>query len=337
MNQLFNEDWLVSSPAYGETMNGTVLPWLAEREKVMLLNGFEDRPLYCVSYEAEEPVATVLILHGFTENAYKYAELIFSLLNLHFSVVAYDQRGHGRSGRDDGVPDPSVTHVDHFSDYVKDLRIVCDHFKRSDNLPFFLFAHSMGGAVASLFLEQYPGVFDAAVLSSPMIAPHTGGLPFSVSTAVSRLGCLFGKGKNNPFFMKRYTGPEDFATSCAADPNRFAWYDKIKASRTDFQNSVPSWRWVNESLHVTEQILAAGAPEKVSCPVLLCAADIDFSVLPEPQKTFIARVPSGRFLFVKDSRHEIFRSANEVLFPWWRTVLDFYTALIPSPEGNGGN
>ena len=126
MSSLFNQDFLVQSSSYREIMNGTVLPWLHKRERVAMIPGFGDRPLYCVSYDADDPVATVLIVHGFTENAFKYAELIWSLLHLRFSVVAYDQRGHGRSWRSEGISDNSVTHTDRFSDYVSDLKHICD-------------------------------------------------------------------------------------------------------------------------------------------------------------------------------------------------------------------
>ena len=337
MSEIFNEDYLISAPSYREIMNGSVLPWLEEKQHVSTVPGYEGRPLYRVSYEADDPVATVLIVHGFTENAYKYAELIWSLLHLRFSVIAYDQRGHGRSWRADGIPGPSVTHVDRFSDYVSDMKLICDACRPADpSLPFFVFAHSMGGAVSALFLEQYHGVFSAAVLSSPMIAPHTGGVPVSAASALGRLAGLLGKNKNNPFFMKPYSGPEDFATSCATDPERFAWYDEIKASRTDFQNSVPSYQWSYEALHVTKKILAPGCPEKIDCPVLLFSADMDSSVLPGPQKAFIERVPNGKAVHVKGSRHEIFRSENDVLFPWWHEVIQFYTNHANPPCHEGG-
>lgn len=336
MKDLFNEDYLVRSSSYAEVMNGTVLPWLREREKVSFVPGYEGRPLYCVSYEAEDPAAVVLLVHGFTENAYKYAELIWSLLHLRFSVVAYDQRGHGRSWRDEGVPDPSVTHVDHFAEYVRDLEMIAAKYRAESPLPFFVFAHSMGGAVASLFLEQHQDVFEAAVLSSPMIAPQTGGLPAPVISVFCGAARLIGHRKRNPFFMKRYAGPEDFDTSCATDPARFAWYDAVKASDILFRNSVPSWQWTYEASRVTAEILAPGAPEKIVCPVLLCSADADYSVQSEPQQAFIERVPCGKRIFVKGSRHEIFRSVNDVLFPWWHEVIRFYSAHLSDSSRKGG-
>ena len=337
MSELYNEDYLICSPSYSEILNGIVLPWLSDRENAAEIQGADHRPLYCVSYQAEEPLATVVIVHGFTENAFKYAELIWSLLHCHFSVIAFDQRGHGRSWRDPDIRDFSVTHVDHFSEYVDDLSVVCDHFFPHFPKPFFVFGHSMGGAVSSLFLEQHPGVFSAAVLSSPMIAPHTGGIPPIFASALGLGAIILGKSKNRPFFMKSYAGPEDFDTSCATDRARFEWYDRIKASREDFQNSVPSYRWSYEALHVTRKILAPDAPERISCPVLLFSAESDFSVLQAPQKTFIGRVPYGQYEYVIGSRHEIFRSKNEVLFPWWHKVLCFYQSNVSSSLSEGGS
>lgn len=192
--------------------------------------------------------------------------------------------------------------------------------------PCFLFAHSMGGAVASLFLERGNHDVAGAVFSSPMIAPYIRSVPVPVASALSSVASFMGRGKHWPFFMKPYSGPEDFSTSCATDPDRFAWYDAIKASRAEFRNSVPSYRWSYEAVHVTDQILASGAPESITCPVILFSAETDFSVEREPQQVFISRVKNGQFIPVSGARHEIFRSVNDVLFPWWRQVISFLKA-----------
>ena len=335
MEPVFNTDFLMPSDNYAAVMESSVLPRLEELQKPVMVPGFESRPLYSVSYQAENAVGTVFLVHGFTENAYKYAELINSLLFSHFSVVAYDQRGHGRSWRDPGVSEPSVTHVDHFEEYVEDLRCVCGHYQSEMPGPWFLFAHSMGGAVAVLFLEKYLDLFSAAVLSSPMIAPDLGGVPPVIASAISRTACFFGRGRHHPFFMKPYSGPEDFETSCATDYHRFSWYDSVKASRPEFQNSVPSYRWALESVRVTPKILAPGAPERVRCPVLLFSAETDHSVRPEAQSQFISRVENGRLIPVHHSRHEIFRSTDDVLYPWWHEVLEFLQGAVKNAHGTG--
>ena len=68
---MFNEDYLVSDSSYSEVMTKTVIPWLEARERTLLLSGYDNDPIFTVSYEAEEPVGTVFLIHGFTENAFK--------------------------------------------------------------------------------------------------------------------------------------------------------------------------------------------------------------------------------------------------------------------------
>ena len=102
-----------------------------------------------------------------------------------------------------------------------------------------------------------------------------------------------------------------------------AWYDAIKASHPEFRNSVPSYRWTYEAIHVTKAILADGNPEKISCPLMLFSAETDYSVERDPQQVFISRIRNGRFISVPGSRHEIFRSQDDVLFPWWHLVVAF--------------
>ncbi len=323
---MFSPDYLVESENYAEVMDTVVLPALREREKQVTLAAADGAPLWCAVWDAENPCGTVLVLHGFTENAFKYSELIWSLLNSGFSVLAYDQRGHGRSGRAEGLADSSVTHVNRFADYVEDLSLVCGKLLAPLPKPHMIFAHSMGGAVAALYLESHPETFAAASLCAPMIAPNTSGIPVFAASAICGAATLLKRGKRHPFFMKPWSGPEDFKTSCATDPVRFAWYDAVKTAREEFRNSVPTYQWTLESLRVTKKILAPGAPEKITCPVLLSSAEHDFSVMPEPQKQFIERVPRGKRIFVPGSRHEIFRSRNDVFFPWWHEVLAFLKA-----------
>lgn len=319
-----NEDGLILSDRYQETMDQIVLPYLKERETDRVIRGCGDREVFCSFFTADAPRGTAVIVHGFTENAFKFSELIFSLLHAGFHVCAYDQRGHGRSYRDERVKaDPSLTHVDHFEEYVRDLEIVCDTFLKDRPRPYVVFAHSMGGAVTSLFLERHPGVFDRAALCAPMIAPNRGGLPYAAGVLVCGGAKLLGQKKKRIFMSKPYAGPEDFDTSCATGRERFDWYDRIKAERTEFQNNGPTYGWTLESLHVTKKILAPGAVEKIDIPVRVYGAQEDNSVLPEEQAAFASRLKNGNRQVISGSRHEIYRSSDEVLFPWWHQVLEF--------------
>lgn len=324
MDDRFNGDGLVCSAHYAETMEEAVLPYLKQRETQISVHGVGGKSIYCVRYDADAPRGTVLLVHGFTENACKFSELIYSLLQNGYSAVAYDHRGHGRSWRDDAVrADTSLTHVSDFNEYVKDMDAVYTQVVASMPKPFAVFSHSMGGAVTGLFLERRPQAFSRAVFCAPMIAPNTSGLPKPVVTCMCRFFKLLGKEKERIFASKPYSGPERFETSCATGRERFDWYDKVKAAHKEFWNNGPTYGWLLNSVKVTRELLKKGEPERISCPVLLFTAENDGSVMPAEQETFISRITKGKHVFVQGARHEIYRSNDEVLFPWWHSILSF--------------
>ena len=322
--QRLNEDGLILSAHYQETMDQTVLPALRQRQRDTTVQGDGGKPLFCSFFTADAPKATAVIVHGFTENAFKFSELIHSLLFSGFNVCAYDQRGHGRSWRDDRVKDdPSLTHVQDFNEYVNDLKIVCDTLLPGSPKPWVVFAHSMGGAVTSLFLERYPGYFDRAALCAPMIAANRGGIPFFTGKLICRTAKWANKGARRIFMSKPYDGPEDFDTSCATSRERFDWYDAVKAAHPEFHNNGPTYNWTLQSLRVSQMLLAPGAVEKIRVPVRVFTAETDNSVLPQAQEMFVRRLKDGQRTLVPGSRHEIYRSPDDVLFPWWHGVLAF--------------
>ena len=318
-----NPDGLLRAERYAESMACVVQPYLAARRKDRTIPGDNGRSLFTSTFTADHPRGTVLIVHGFTENVDKYAEVIHSLLVNGFCVLAYDQRGHGRSWRADGVQDISLTHVDRFEEYVSDMEIVCDGLLSAMPKPWLLFAHSMGGAVSSLYLEKGNVPFERAALCAPMIAPNRGGIPFHAARAICLAGKLAGKAKGRMPTSQPYSGPENFDTSCATGRERFDWYEALRVATPAFQNNGPSFNWTLEALNVTAKLLSPGAPERIAIPVRLYTAERDESVLPEFQKRFIARVPHGERVFVKAAKHEIYRSEDAVLYPWWHDVLTF--------------
>ncbi len=104
---------------------------------------------------------------GRIESYVKYAELAYDLFHCGYDVVIIDHRGQGRSGR--LLADTHRGHVVNFSDYVDDLAA----FWQQDVQPGpwrkrYILAHSMGGAIATLFLQRQPQAFHAAVFCAPM-------------------------------------------------------------------------------------------------------------------------------------------------------------------------
>ncbi len=114
----------------------------------------------------QRPRAVVLIVHGLGEHAWRYDAVAQRLNEWGFSVRAYDQRGHGDSGGDRGVLSDDDDLLADLQELVDDTR---RHIAEPWACPLVLLGHSMGGLVASTFVQRGIEPVDALVLSSPAL------------------------------------------------------------------------------------------------------------------------------------------------------------------------
>lgn len=158
---------------YAAVMTETVEPYLDSRRQEMDMPLSTGGTLHAEVYEQPDATRAVVILHGYTESAEKFREMTWYFLNEKFNVYAIDHRGHGKSVRK--ISDTSITHVDAFSDYLRDLEEFMSGvvLPRTEHLPRVLYAHSMGGAIGGMTLMNHPEYFARAVLTAPMIAPSS--------------------------------------------------------------------------------------------------------------------------------------------------------------------
>ncbi len=76
-----------------------------------------------------------------------------------YAVYALDHRGHGKSSGE-------RVHVDHFDDYVDDLRtFYADVRSETGDLPIYLLGHSMGVSIAVSYAARYQDELTGLVLS----------------------------------------------------------------------------------------------------------------------------------------------------------------------------
>lgn len=109
--------------------------------------------------------AVVLLVHGYAEHTLR---LHYQQLARHFSekglvVIAHDQRGHGQS-------EGPRANVQRFEQLVEDLKgIHRQVVEAHPGLPVFLLGHSMGGAVACLYVLKHRPDLRGLLLSSAML------------------------------------------------------------------------------------------------------------------------------------------------------------------------
>lgn len=311
---------------YAATMEQSILPALAERRESAVFERVNGQPIYYELYRPAEYRGWIAISHGFVESGYKYAELIWYFTQNGYAVAIPDHRGHGRSYR--GVEQTWLTHVDRFSDYAEDYacflkRIV---IPAAGEKPVYLLGHSMGGAIAALTLMRHPHLgIKKLVLSSPMIAPQTAGIPKGITYAITRAFILTGHEKACLFNQQIFTGEEDFDSRwcCATSYARYCWYLNVQRDHEEFQNNAATYRWLEESILVTRTLMKQSNCDKLKLPVLLLQAGRDTMVENRVQNQFVQRLPDCRLVQFPTAKHEIFRSEDGVVKEFTEAILTF--------------
>ena len=312
---------LISEKNYERMMRTVVEPGLAALREEIDVPLSTGGTLHAEAYNRLDARRAVVILHGYTESAEKFREMVWYFVSDGYSVFAMDHRGHGRSVRE--VEDKTVTHVEHFDDYVRDLGEFMDAVvrPRMGDAPVCLYAHSMGGAIGAFALMEYPDMFARAVLTAPMIAPVTKPLPPFAAKLMASVCCWLGRGRERAFVGKPFDpASETFEASHDTSRARFDYYQKKRVAREELHNCSPTYSWIREAASVTEPLLARA--HEIRTPVLLCQAKRDSSVRLKEQDVFISRVPQGR-LMQFDAKHELYFSEDAVMAQYVPAVLGF--------------
>ena len=111
----------------------------------------------------EDATFIALIAHGYAEHARRYDHVAERLVAEGATVYAPDHTGHGRSEGERAL-------VVGGEGLTADLHLVAEIAKGAHpGLPVVLIGHSMGGLIASRYVQRYPGELSALVLSGPVI------------------------------------------------------------------------------------------------------------------------------------------------------------------------
>ena len=281
----------------------------------------------------------VVISSGRTESFIKYKEVVYNLGQLGYSIYIHDHRGQGFSGR--MAKDSQKGHVWDFNDYVLDLKTFYDlKVAPGKHKNLFLLAHSMGGGIATRYIEKYPTDFKAAALSSPMHQPDTG-----IHMGLACKGAGFTTWIRDIFISlfgwePRYAlgqGPHEPKTFTPDNPKimthsrqRFEIIQKLYDENSQVKIGGITSHWLAAACKASKKMIEDAALIKI--PVLVIQAGEDIAVKAQGQNIFCDNLAlggetncdGGKPFLIKNGYHELFIESDEYRLPALTRIIQFF-------------
>jgi lysophospholipase len=276
---------------------------------------------------------TVCVLPGRTEFIEKYFEVIGELRRRGFSVAILDWRGQGGSSR--LCRNRLKGHIGSFDAYQADLFSLMNEVVLPDcPPPYYLLAHSMGGAIALKAATRRGSWFDRVVLTAPMLALQD--LPCSPALVGSLTGALSACGFGRtlvPGGMASYRRSHRFdGNVLTSDPERFARTQGILQAALELALGPPTIGWVAAAFKAMAEIADEGFARRLRVPVLIIAAGDDRVVSNRAIEALAFRLKLARQIVLRGAMHEILQERDPIRQAFWGA----FDAFVPGAKLRNG-
>lgn len=257
---------------------------------------------YRRSWNADNPRAQVLLLHGIAEHSGRYEHIGATLAAEGFSVRAYDHHGHGRSGGKRG-------HVDSFDVFLEDVEDNLAEM-RADGLPLVLMGHSMGGLIAVTYAVSGRPLPDVMLLSGPALGAV---VPRWQRIAAPILGRL------TPTF---FIGSEFDGALLSTDPDVGTAYDNDPL-RVPGATAALGYSLFSTMKEANQRL------GRLSIPTMVVHGSVD-PIVPPEFSVLIGDHPLGTRVELPGLKHEVLNEPN-----WLDTLHSLIAFTDDTLEGAG--
>ncbi len=327
---------LLQEEDFSTQMNEIVIPFIEKRKTTHTVESIQGGNIHVETLLPDGNFHSVLVIfHGFSEFCAKYDEFSYYALQQGFAICRFDHHGHGFSPRENSVKNEySKVHIEKFTTYVTDAHSVVSKIAMplAKEKPLFLFAHSMGGAIAGVYLTKHPQIFKVAILNSPMMEVNLIGLPLWLGRPCANILRLV-KG-NTELTPAHRNFPLDLVLDTKKYASTSVFRHNFTYKKRFSDDRLKTWggtmRWLCECLKAIQFLQRKRNTKKIETPILLLQAENDATVLPTGQNIFAKNTPLCELLVVKNADHEEFNGKNTIALPWYTQIFSFYEKHLPS-------
>ena len=258
-------------------------------------------------YVQESPRAAMILCHDGCESLLRYEEWAAYYYAMGYQVYLFDFCGHGGSARE--IDNRSVTHVDDFTHYARNLSDMINRIDRK--LPLYLTAFGMGAAVAILYMQKYPRRIMQAALVAPLLGIE---LPSPKGLYRWKLKRSIRRGLSRELIAGStcYDADESYVGSTWHSFARFSHYRRLRQSDSHLQNNAYTMGWLYAALDASDRIFSART-KRIATPVLLVQAGQD-QVVPYTLYAKLLRLwPESTQVCLSEADHRIQNGDNKTV------------------------
>jgi lysophospholipase len=274
-------------------------------------------------HRAQNPKAAVVLVPGRTEAIIKFAEVARDLVKQGYSTYAVTLRGQGEAGR--MLTDKEKGYVAWFEDYITDTHHFITDVVNKDNLPVFMIAHSLGGAVAVLLVNEHPDDVKALVMTSPMLEIDVGSFPPPVVSTLAGGVCDSTDGSGYAVGAGPYTKETDFPTNTVTNSEpRWTWKIQQLTDDASIRLGGITWRWLCQGLVASSRAQGLGS----AVPTVLFQAGADTIVKPGGQLKYCTNALRCTLSKMDGAKHELLQEKDDIRNLVLSRTVKFFDAQV---------
>lgn len=272
----------------------------------------------------DDTKGTVVIMQGRASFIEKFEEVIEGLLAKGHEVWAFDWRGQGLSSR--MTSNRHQGYIDSYDTFLRDFhQLMIQEIKPRQKGPLVALGQSMGAHVLLRYLSEYPGYFDAAVLTSPMLDLITGGYPKPLARAIARMGGYLGLAQQYVFGHGDYEPWREPFEDNLLTHNREIFF---KHRRLQIENPLLSiggvtFGWLKATFDSIETLLNKEYLERITTPILVIAAGEEMVVDNTPLYQVCEWLKDCRLKVYDGARHQILNEIDPYMNMLWKDFDHF--------------